>query len=202
MFVNLNTRWVPGAKWPPHCCVAAFVHAALIEHSIPFEAPAALPSLLGIRVDEGDYNPLMLPIAPPGYVSGLTAAEASLTINKLFRELNLEISYRHIPLNEVMLGLTEDVLSSALQRRLVVGLGVNYSHFYCSRAMADALHVFRVTSFTGNRVILFDDSRELDPPTFGKPWREAELASLAISDGLWLIGKVEDLQLPHTMPLH
>jgi hypothetical protein len=200
MIINLETHWTPGDQWPPCCCVPAFVHAALVEQGVEFAAPAALPALLGVQVGKDDFNPLLLPIAPAGHARGITVEAAQISINKLFRELELRIRFRHISFREIMFGLHEDVLHSALGRDLVVGLGLDYSQLDTSRAVDDALHVVRVTGFDGRKVRLSDDSREVLPSHFVEDWNKARRAVLAVPDGFWLIGKSEDLSLPHTLP--
>lgn len=189
-----------GAQWPPHCCVPAFVHAALEIFGIPFEAPFTLPTLLGVRVGPADSNPLALPVAAPGEVCGVTASEAERSINRLFHDLELPLHFRHVPFNEITLRLYDDVLRCALDRELVVGLGLDYSQLVTPKGKSGTLHVLRVLTMANNQLLLFDDSHECRPPQFSCSWDEVERTVLAVPDGYWLIGSSANLALAYTLP--
>lgn len=188
------------AQWPPHCCVPAFVHAALENFGIPFDALSMLPALLGVRVGSADANPLALPVAAPGEVCGVTASEAVRSISRLFHDLELPIHFRHVPFNEITLRLYDNVLRCALDRELVVGLGIDYSQLVTPKGKSRTLHVLRVLNMTNDQLLLFDDSHDRRPPQFSCSWDEVERTVLAVPDGYWLIGSPANLSLPYTLP--
>lgn len=186
-------------KWPPHCCVPAFVHAALLHYGVSVKVPETLPSILGVVVGPNDANPLALPISR-SQIRGVTASEARQRINQLFIELGLPVRFRHVPLKHIDFGLYEDVLECALARELVVGVGVEYSRLAASERRSQ--HVLRVLRTTNHRVSLFDDSGETEPAHLTAHWDDLERAILAAPDGFWLVGLPEQLALQHTPVLN
>lgn len=46
------------------------------------------------------------------------------------------------------------------------------------------------------KVKLFDDSHELDPPRIEEDLFEVEQSVLSVSDGYWVVGKIDNLHLP------
>ena len=143
---------------------------------------------------------MSLLVAAANEVRGITASDAARSINGLLCELEVSVAFRHVRLQEVTLGLYEDVLREALDRGLVVGLGVDHSRLASDARLSQALHVFRVVTFKDRQVILFDDSRECDPPEFARSWDEVERAVLSTSDGFWLFGPAPALALSNTLP--
>ncbi|MEA3015342.1 MAG: hypothetical protein QOI38_64 [Sphingomonadales bacterium] len=180
-------------KWPPHCCVPAYVHAALAGFGVSVETPSVLPSLLGVHVGPNDENPLGLPVTSDDSVRGMTASGASKAVPELLKALGSPLSFRHVRFNEIPFALYEDILRAALESRVASAAGVKWSAFDRSPGASDALHLLRVTSFDGGMVSLFDDSRECEPPEMKRPWQELESAVLAAADGFWFIGSKADL---------
>lgn len=179
---------ISNERWPAHCCVPAFVHAALRANDIHLKEPASLPILLGVHVGADDNNPLDLPIAKTDDVRGVTVSVAERLIQALLDDLKLPIFFRYIPFNEIPLGLYEDVLQETLNMSFIVGLGVDVSKLNIARCQDKALHVFRVVNFNQNYVTLFDDSLECSPPELTCAWDEVERSILAANGGFWLLG--------------
>jgi hypothetical protein len=198
--IGLPTTWTPEQRWPPRCCVPAFLFAALSTRKIVIREPQLLARALGVKVAKGDANPLDLPIAQPSEPSGVSSSHAAQTISNFLRDMNSPIRFRHIKLNEITFGLYEDVLGEALKRGVAAGIGVDCANLYADQAMETSLHVFRVVRLKANEITLVDDSHETRPSEFTLPWIRAERASLAASDGFWLVGNFNDLVLPHTLP--
>jgi hypothetical protein len=182
-------------RWPAHCCVPAFVHAALCANGIDLKEPATLPGLLGVHVGADDENPLDLPIAETDDARGVTVTVAERLIQVLIDDLGLPVFFRYLPFNEIPFSLYEDVLQDALNKGFIVGLGVDVSKLNISHCQDKALHVFRVIGFNHKHVTLFDDSRECYPPQFTFAWDEVERSVLSAKGGFWLLG-------PKPMQLH
>ena len=189
-----------GLRWPPQCCVPAFLYAAIRELGIPFDKPEQLPAMLGVRVVRNDANPLGLLTAETTLSAGISAANAAKAIEIFLRNNATTLRFRHIRLCEITLGLWEDVLREALRRNVIVGIGVDYSVLSGRQSDERSLHVFRVSSIEQSTLTLSDDSGECEPRVFDVPWYAAEHATVAANDGLWLIGSVLSLKLPYTLP--
>lgn len=193
--------WTPNAKWPPHCCVPAFVHAALNANRITPRSPAVLSALLRVRVGAEDENPFGLPVAEPHGVRGVTASDAAQSIQALLADMDSPISFRYVPFNRVPYGMYEEVLHEALLRGLVVGLGLDVAKLDLAPRTSPALHVFRVIGFNNKQVTLFDDSRECSPAEMTRAWDEIELSVLAAFGGFWFFGPKTELALTNAPPL-
>ncbi len=191
---------VDGLRWPPQCCVPAFLYAAIIELGIPFDKPEQLPAMLGVRVVRNEANPFGLLTAETTESAGISAASAAKAIEIFLRNNATTLRFRHIRLCEITLGLCEDVLREALRRKVIVGIGVDYSILSGQQSGERPLHVFRVSSIEQSTLTLFDDSGECEPRVIDVSWDAAEHATVAADDGLWLIGSVPSLQLPYTLP--
>jgi hypothetical protein len=159
-----------------------------------------LPSLLGVRVRDGEDNPLCLGIADPSTPAGLRADDAERAINQLFRDIDAPLRFRRVPFREIAMGLWQEVLDAALERGVVVGLGVNFSILRGHSIQRSAQHVLRVLSRRQEELELFDDSGETTPARFSVPTERACAAVLAIPDGFWMVGPEQALHLVHTLP--
>lgn len=195
---NSSKAWIGNGRWPAHCCVPAFVYAALNINGIDFLEPASLPSLLGVHVGPDDDNPLGLPLAEMDDDRGVTVTVAERMIQAMLDELELPIFFRYLPFKEIPLGLYEDVLSDALNKGLVIGLGVDVSKLSIAQCQDKALHVLRVVNSNYKYVMLFDDSYEFVPPELICTWDEVERSVLAAKGGFWLFGPKIALSLVHT----
>lgn len=174
-------------RWPAHCCVPAFVYAALCANGIDLREPTLLPARLGVHVGADDDNPLDLPIAETNNVRGVTVAVAEQLIQVLIDDLELPVFFRYLPFNKIPFGLYEDVLQDALNKGFIVGLGVDVSKLNVSHCQDKALHVFRVIGFNHKHVTLFDDSRECTPPQLTLVWDDVERSVLSAEGGFWLL---------------
>lgn len=178
-------------RWPPHCCVPAFIYASLYSNGIILKDSASLPALLGVHVGIDDENPLDLPIAENGNVRGVTVRAAQQLIQVLIDDLKLPISFKYLPFNEIPFGLYEDVLVKALEKGVIVGVGIDVSKLKISHSPDKGLHVFRVISFHEKYLTLFDDSLECSPPQMTFSWDDVEQGILAAKGGFWFLGSKE-----------
>jgi hypothetical protein len=160
-------------------------------------APLVLPGLLGVRVGASDLNPLALPIAKEGESKGLTVSDAKVGIRSVLAEISVALSFRHVPFNQIELGLYEDLLRYCIDRGLVVGLGLKWQMIAGDGNNSETLHVVRVLGVEGDNIVLFDDSMECDPPSLTRPWVDVERAVLAAQDGFWIMGEKGNLVLPY-----
>jgi hypothetical protein len=186
--------------WPPQCCVAALVAAALKVSGAPAFDPMILPKLLGTRVGPEDANPLELPVAKEGEPTGVSLLDAVASIPQILTRLGSPFSFRHVPLKTITFGQYDDVLATALERKCVVALGVNFSLLTGRQANRPALHVLRVIGVGTGNVSLLDDSGECDPPTIVIPADIAMQAVLTTPGGFWIFGPHRSLSLPCTLP--
>jgi hypothetical protein len=195
---NFSGDCFSNERWPAHCCVPAFVHAALRASGIDLKEPASLPALLGVHVGANDENPLDLQIAETDDARGVTVAVAEKSIQALLDDLKLSISFRYLPFNEIPLSLYEDVLQDALNKGFIVGLGADVSQLDIENCQGKALHVFRVVGFNYNSITLFDDAYECYPPELTRAWHEVERSVLAAESGFWIFGPKAELALTFT----
>jgi hypothetical protein len=172
----------------------------MVAHGLDVVVPAVLPGILGVRVRDGQDNPLCLGLADPSTPAGLRADDADSAINRLFRELDSSLRFRRVALQSISMGLWEDVLDTALDRGAVVGLGVSFGVLRDHAIQRSTQHVVRVLARRARELELFDDSGETTPARFSVATERASAAMLAIPDGLWMIGPEQDLRLPHTLP--
>ena len=175
-------------KWPPHCCVPAFLHAALGKCEVALPDPLKLPGLLGVQVGPNDLNPLQLDITKDLNQRGITREQAMACINDYFKKFYPALMFRHIPFKEIQFQMYEDVLASELGKGSVVGIGVDFTML--SNGSGDICrHVLRVESLIKGKAVLFDDSHELNQPQIEVDFFKIEQAALSISDGYWVVGK-------------
>lgn len=184
--------------WPPECCVPAFVHAALLSFGVGLADVDALPARLGVRIRPDQKNPLGLALATDSNPPGIRAVDADREINKLFAELQVPLAFRRVPFLEITLDLWDEVLKTALDRKIVTALGLDYTVLTGLPGSQSAQHVMRVKAQTRDSVQLLDDSGESEPANFA--WVHVESAVLAVPDGFWMIGRAADLDLPWTLP--
>lgn len=186
-------------SWPPHCCVPAFINAALIRLGYPPDDPYILPGLLGVCVGPKDLNPLKLRVTDDNNERGLSATDAVARINRLFKTQHSNIVFQHVPLKTIAYNLYEEFMEAALENDIVVGIGVDYP-ILSNNHGPTCRHVLRVERLYSGLVHLFDDSLELDPPHIETDFEQIERASLNVADGFWLIGMAQNFDLPYLTP--
>lgn len=188
-------------RWPPQCCVPAFVHAALMQLGVECPVPDAIPGILGVRVRSDQANPLGLALADAAHPPGIRGVDAEREVNRMCRDLELPFRLRRIPFNTVFDDLWESILDTALSRKLIIGVGVDYK-ILTGGALPDrsAQHVLRVLSRNGDTLTLFDDSGESIPPMMDIDTTRLRFAVLAILDGLWIMGPPAALNFTHALP--
>ncbi len=196
-----NNHAIFPKKWPPQCCVPAFMHSSLVQLKVEVPDANILPSKLGVLVGPKDENPFHLEVVSDSAQQGVTQKNAEILINKFFFDRDLDLAFRHVPFQEISLGLYDEVLKAAMLKEISVGVGLDFSKL-TGDDRQPVKHVLRVKCLKGSRIKLFDDSREHSPPEFEIEWTVFEAAVLAIHDGYWLIGKPADLELPLTLPWH
>lgn len=187
----LNTS----ASWPPHCCVAAFVVAAI--HSIlDLSLDRALVArAIGTRVGPEDRNPFGLQVTLDPELLGVTRPAAEGRLPSLLKEFDSRLTFQHTPFNTVTLGLFDEVLRSLTSKAVVVGVGLRWD---CLIGQAhQSRHVCRAQPAEGpEEVILLDDSSGIPPHPYRFRWETVEHAVRHLGDGFWLIGWEEVLKNP------
>lgn len=186
--------------WPPHCCVPAFVKAALRQLGVDCPGDEAFARFLGVRVAPGQENPFGLTFATETHPAGISAGDAERQINRLCRSLQVPIYFRHVPFRSIAFGLWEDVLQTARRSSAVVGVGVDYHQLEKIEPDRSALHVLRIVECRRNTVKLYDDSGESVPTCFEISHDRLERAVIAASDGYWILGSAECMSLPYVLP--
>jgi dCTP deaminase len=184
--------YVRHERWPPHCCVPAFLHAALKELGHADIDPAKLATKIGVKVGPLDSNPFGLQVVESATARGVLPSVAVRTINVLLGEINSDFAFRHLRFNEIACDGEFEVLETALRRQLIVGVGLDYSHLDSS-VLPQTRHLMRISRAVEHDIELADDF------TGGiqmRRWDHVELASKALLDGFWLIGPRNQLQFP------
>lgn len=180
----------------------AFLTAALQLSGISSTIdPMSLPRKLGVHVLTGDFNPLNLDVATEDQVPGVTAANTLGRFNSYCSTAGYPVRLRHVPFNTITLGLYEDVLTSALEGSIVVGVGVDFNILRGENVDGNTLHLLRVVGVQEKIVSVFDDSGECAPPALSVDWMTLERAVIGADDGFWLVGSPAKLELPYTPPV-
>lgn len=174
------------SEWPPGCCVAAFVAAALMQLGHRVIDRAFLARKLGTSVGPKEANPWQLIVEPDPLLRGVLASDARRRVPPLLREFDEQLSFRHVPFRMVTLSLYQELLEEAVSKACVVGIGFNYSLL---RGQLDRhSHVTRIIPTPDPRhVLLLDDSTGAVTRT-NVNWRNLEDAVNSIDDGFWIVG--------------
>lgn len=189
------------AIWPPQCCVPAFVHAALVQLGEDCPYPMTIPGILGVRVGQGQANPLELALADAAHPPGIRGGEAERAVNRMCREIGSPFRLRRVPFKTIVEDLWLDVLDEALSRGAVVGIGVDYGILTTGGSPdRSAQHVFRVLGREPRTLTLFDDSGESGLDTMTVEPDRLRVAVLPIDDGLWIMNAATELNFAHTLP--
>lgn len=131
--------------WPPHCCVPAFLYSALGKCGVDLPDPLTLPKLLGVQVGPEDINPLQLRITEDFDQRGITCEQAVGRINNYLQKYYPCFAFRHIKFKNIQFKMYGEVLATALEKGLIVGIGVNYT-LLKNRSGEVYRHLFRVES--------------------------------------------------------
>jgi len=191
---------VPDA-WPPCCCVAAFVAAALEKFGHKALDPQRLARLLGITVGPDCRNPWALPVEPDPERQGVAASGSAVRIPKVLAEFDPRLAFRHLPFSRIVAEQYDAVLEQALRRGCVVAVGFDYGRFSGQQRLLR--HVARVEpGSTPESVILLDDCAGDPPRKLTTRWPDLEAAVRAVHDGFWIIGPRPALELDHTPSLN
>lgn len=196
--VNSNLRSLSDC-WPPHCCVAAFVAAALQNYGLRSVGRPEIARRIGVRVGINDENPFQLSTTEQSDQTGLAPAYAAVTINKMLAECNTGLAFRHVRFDQIALDGEQQVLEEALRRSVVVGVGVDYSLIESNHPLSQR-HLFRVCGMEGEQVCLVDDSRGSRLENVILQWDQLEAATKSIGDGWWMIGRTDQLSFSRTLP--
>jgi hypothetical protein len=181
-------HWAETATWPPQCCVAAFLVAALKCQGSPYPKPEELPLMLGTRVSIADENPLGLSIVLDEKMKGVSVYSFIELIGPILNKAAPNLAFRYLPFSKIPLGLYEEFLSEALEQKLTIGIGVEFSALKIKSIFSPAFHILRILEIKDSEVILFDDSKESSPPLISISWELVEAAALAADSGFWILG--------------
>lgn len=188
--MNHELKWERGMRWPPQCCVPAFVNAALIVLDQKFKAPQALPVLLDVKVLPFDDNPLGLNVAGEINQAGVSSKQAAIKLKDILKDTKPKLDFFYVGSNHVSFGLHEEFIKDILEQGAVIGLGLDYNILTSQTPNADLnfRHVLRVIGVKGHTIELFDDSFENEIQTHLVSLGNAILAMQAVNGGYWILG--------------
>jgi len=184
--------------WPPYCCVAAFVAAALEKLGHANIGRESLAHKLDISVAPSSHNPWGLRVEVDPHLQGLTVAAATERIPRLLRSFDSELTFRHVLFNHVTLGLVEEVLVQATLQGCVVGVGYDLS-LMSGTGSAMMRHVARIEPASDSEhVVILNDSEAFQPQPVLARWSDLLPAVNAVTDGFWLVGPRKSMNLAYT----
>jgi hypothetical protein len=185
--------------WPPHCCVAAFVDAAIRTLCGQQLDRASLARDLKTVTAPGLANPWGLDIDEDPSAQGVLARTAVRQLGTLLQRVNSELSFRHIRFSTIAFEQYPDVFGQAISLGNVVGIGFDYSLLFGESLRARHVARARLAS-NPTEVVLVDDSHRGKLPVVTVDWPALERAVFAVDDGFWVIGPRHSLALNHTLP--
>ena len=187
----------PQGAWPPFCCVAAFVAAALEKLGHLNIDRKSLARRFEIAVAPASSNPWGLRVETDPNRQGLTVAAAKDRIPRVLKTYDPELSFRHLYLSQITLGLVEEVLVQAHSQGCVVGIGYDFNHLGAPDT-AEMRHVARIEpAADSEHAVILDDSESRPPLRQRVGWFELLPAVNAIDDGYWLIGTQAQMGLAY-----
>jgi hypothetical protein len=184
--------------WPPCCCVAAFVAAALENLGHANIGHESLAHKLDISVAPSSHNPWGLRVEADPHLQGLTVAAATERIPRLLRSVDAELTFRHILFSHVTLGLVEEVLVQATLQGCVVGVGYDLG-LMGGTSSTMMRHVARIEPASDSEhVVILNDSEAFPPQPVLARWSDLLPAVSAVTDGFWLVGPRKSMNLAYT----
>lgn len=185
--------------WPPHCCVAAYVDAAVRILGGTVSDRVSLARELGTTTDPGMENPWHLPVTSEPLSLGVTAMAARQRLPQILQRIDQKLVFRHVPFATIAFEQYPEVFEQALSRGCVIGVGFDYTRLFGDAVTAR--HVARASvGGSSQEVLLFDDSHRALRSVATVAWPALEQAILAIDDGFWIIGERGATSLNHTLP--
>lgn len=172
-------------KWPPQCCVPAFVVAALEAMGNPIPVPEAMAHVLGVRVGAKDANPYALAIAQTHTELGVSPANAVPRIEEAIAELGAPVRFEHVLLSFVARDGVDEFVEHALAEGAIVGIGVQYDRID-DEAPPSALHLLRIEALSHGQAIVVDDSGEAASRRMILPFERVIVGARAAGDGFWI----------------
>lgn len=186
-------------KWPPDCCVAAFVATALKLLGYPKIDYMRFAHELGIRVGPDCNNPWGLPVASNQELRGVSPFAAERILPILLAGFGNNLFFRHIRFSYVTLGLFNELLNEALNKGGIVGIGFNYARL--KGCTGQIRHVVRIKTMNDpNKAVLIDDTAGVPPHSIEARWDDIELDVYSVNDGFWIIGPLESMRLEYASP--
>ena len=176
--------------WPAHCCVPAFVSAALAHQQEEPPPPGDLARMLDVRVPTGSPNPFALLVSEEPNRFGVSPAVAFPRLGALLERRYPALAGSHLTIDQIPFRMAPEACEQFVAAGVTVGIGLDNGLVGENRLMGTR-HVLRVTGTSSLRVDLMDDSE--DGVQLSIDWADAEKASLAVNDGFWLIGHQDHL---------
>lgn len=186
-------------KWPPRCCVPAFVEAAIRHFRITPPNRQLIAEQLSVAVMSADPNPWKFPIVNDIKDTGVKPSEAVLRINELLREHASTLRCRRVPFSTIAFGLYAEVLTQALERNVSIGIGLDW-RFIDRQCRDTARHLTRVLDFKTSSAVLIDDSYCDNSQHWTIDIATLERSVNAVSDGFWIVGPISALSFTYTIP--
>lgn len=202
--------------WPAHCCVPAFLGAAVGALAQPVIADSCdtrrvLAHLTQATLPSEDVNPWGLPTSDEPDDWGVTPSKALATFPEVAAFLNAraDLVFEICPFNEVPFGLYEDAVSDLIAGGAVVGISFDHAQLRSEMGLSEpesrAHHVARLTPFPeesgrepnvssaafgfdyDGALWVFDDSGELSGDDALVDWASLLRASRRVGGGLWVV---------------
>lgn len=184
--------------WPNYCCVAAFVYEGLLVAGSTPPEPAILARSLGISIPLGAPNPWGLSFTPDPNLAGAVQDN----VHRFFENIqkidpSLMVGFRYVPMTRIALGYWVDVVSQAIERNLVVGIGLDWlriQHSAEALGTTSARHVIQIVGADENKTTFKLYDRNPGGDVLNTRTDAVEIACQAVSSGLWIIGERSSLQ--------
>jgi hypothetical protein len=182
--------------YPPDCCVPFFLAQAIGDLIGQKVDAKSIARRLNVRVRYHHPNPWGLATHDTDY--GISPSEVESALEAILPELSSRLFFRHVPLRTIAMESYTEVISTAISRGAVVGVGLDFSLLRMSGS--PSRHVFRVLLATPRDVRFRDPIASRELGTDRLPWDTLLKATRHADDGLWLVGPAGALQLTHTLP--
>ncbi len=151
---------------------------------------ACLSRAINVKVSENTKNPFKLVTTSEPLSYGLNADEAQKTINNYLKFEKTGLEFRHLPLNLIPYQMYQDVIAAYIEKGVQVGIGYDFSD--ADKTVGFNKHISFVRG-EGNGLFVIDFYDDNKGKYVNLSIDEIIRSSMKIRDGLWLIGKPENL---------
>ncbi|HUZ26302.1 MAG TPA: hypothetical protein VMV07_21315 [Streptosporangiaceae bacterium] len=188
-----------GNRWPPQCCVPAFLGSAVAAfYDCPDiidneEVRRKIAKITRVVLSPSDENPWSLPTSATYAEWGVTRqkARSSFTSIQKFLTGRSDLTLDFVELNKVVYGMYEDAIADFVREQAIVGIDFDFFYLaqFCqvdwTESVAKADHVVRLTPL--------GDEVEEAPNILSAEFRLDYSSRLHVFDDSSEIGKSESL---------